>query len=99
MAAPARKQLGPIDERGRLAFVIIDRVNKISDGYSTPRTTVVAVAIAHELGHLLLGNEHSVTGIMKRYLNQADFRKVRNGQLTFTGEQAKRLRSRLNRAP
>jgi hypothetical protein len=81
------------DERGRLAFVMINRVNQIADGYSTPRPVVLALAIAHELGHLLLSREHSATGIMKAVLNQADFRNARNGDLTFTEEQAQRLRA------
>ena len=88
------------DERGRIAFVMINRVNEIADGHSAPRPVVLALAIAHELGHLLLSKEHSATGIMKAYFNQADFRKARNGQLIFTGEQGERLRVRaLSRNP
>jgi predicted transcriptional regulator len=40
------------EERGRLAFVLVNRVNKIADGYSTARSIVLGAAIAHELGHL-----------------------------------------------
>lgn len=80
------------DERGRLAFVMINRVNEIAGGYSAPRHVVLAVAIAHELGHLLLGPDHGTAGIMKPYLNQTDFRKAGNAQLTFTEAQSQRLR-------
>jgi hypothetical protein len=80
-------------ERGRLAFVIVNRVLEISDGYGAPRFVVLGVAIAHELGHLLLSNEHSATGIMKPYFNQADFRSARHGRLLFTDQQARLLRS------
>ena len=81
------------EERGRLAFVLINRVNEIADGYSTARSLVLGAAIAHELGHLLVSGEHTRTGIMKAYLNQSDFRKARNGELRFTAEQARHIRN------
>src|SRR5688572_16179290 len=58
------------EERGRLAFVLMNRVNEIADGYSTARWLVLGAAVAHELGHLLISKEHTHTGIMKAYLNQ-----------------------------
>ena len=79
-------------ERGRLAFVIVNRVHEASDRYRAPRSVVLGVAIAHELGHLLLSKEHSATGIMKPYFNQADFRRAGNGRLLFTDLQARLLR-------
>ena len=81
------------EERGRLAFVLINRVNEIADGYSTARSIVLGAAIAHELGHLLISKEHSKTGIMKAYLNQSDFRKARQGELRLTAEQARHIRN------
>jgi hypothetical protein len=81
------------EERGRLAFVLINRVNEIADGYSTARALVLGAAIAHELGHLLISTEHTNTGIMKAYLNQSDFRKARNGELHLTAEQARHIRN------
>jgi hypothetical protein len=81
------------EERGRLAFVMIKRVNEIADGYSTARSIVLGVAIAHELGHLLISKEHTETGIMKAYLNHSDFRKARQRELRFTTEQARLIRN------
>jgi hypothetical protein len=80
-------------ERGRLAFVIVNRMDEVSDGYRAQRSVVLGVAIAHELGHLLTSNEHSTTGIMKPYFNQADFRSARNGRLLFTDQQARLIRN------
>jgi len=79
-------------ERGRLAFVFINRVNAIASGYGAARFVVLGAAIAHELGHLLLSKEHTTSGIMQRYLNQADFRALREGRLLFTEIQAEMLR-------
>jgi hypothetical protein len=81
------------EERGRLAFVLMNRVNEIADGYSTARWLVLGAAIAHELGHLLISREHTNTGIMKAYLNQSDFRKARQGELRLTAEQARHIRN------
>ena len=81
------------EERGRLAFVLINRVNEIADRYSTARSIVLGAAIAHELGHLLISKEHSKTGIMKAYFNQSDFRKARQGELRLTAEQARHIRN------
>ena len=81
------------EERGRLAFVLINRVNEVADGYSTARSLVLGAAIAHELGHLLISKEHTNTGIMKAYLNQSDFRKARKGELRLTAEQARHIRN------
>lgn len=71
---------------------MINRVHEIAADYGSTRSVVLGTAIAHELGHLLLSKDHSTTGIMKPYLNQSDFRNVRNGRLVFTDEQADVIR-------
>ena len=81
------------EARGRLAFVLINRVNDIADGYSTARSLVLGAAIAHELGHLLISKEHTNTGIMKAHLNQSDFRKARKRELRLTADQARHIRN------
>ena len=81
------------EERGRLAFVLINRVNKVADGYGTARSIVLGAAIAHELGHLIISREHSKTGLMQAYLNQSDFRKARQGELRLTAEQVRHIQN------
>ena len=81
------------EERGRLAFVLINRVNKIAEGYGTAPSIVLGAAIAHELGHLLISKEHSKTGLMKAYFNQSDFRKARQRELRLTADQARHIRN------
>jgi hypothetical protein len=83
---------GTADARGRLAFVLIDRVNKVAAGYSVLPSIVLGAAIAHELGHLLISKEHTAVGIMQPHFNQPDFRSAREGRLLFTGEQAEAIR-------
>ena len=48
--------------RGHIAYVMQPRVDRIAEGYRTPRAIVLAVAVAHEVGHLLMFNSHSSTG-------------------------------------
>ena len=79
-------------ERGRLAFIFMNRVDEIASGYGAAHFVVLGAAIAHELGLLLLSKEHTTSGIMQRYLDQADFRALREGRLLFTEVQAAMLR-------
>lgn len=87
---------GGAEVRGQLAFVLINRVNEIADGYGTARSIVLGAAIAHELGHLLVSRQHTKTGIMKAYFNQSDFRKVRQAELSLTAEQARLIRNSIS---
>jgi hypothetical protein len=80
---------------GRIAYVIQPRVDRIAEGYRASRAIVLAVAIAHELGHLLMFDAHSSSGIMRPDWNQADFRKAVHGKLLFTDAQAAEMRARL----
>lgn len=57
---------------------------------------VLAIAIAHELGHALLGpDSHSDIGIMRPLLQPADFKKAQCKTPAFTPEQAERMRRRI----
>jgi hypothetical protein len=81
--------------RGHIAYVLQPRVEKIAEGYGARLWIVLAVAIAHEVGHLLMFNAHSSTGIMRAEWNQADFRQAAGGNLLFTPEQAAQMRGQL----
>jgi hypothetical protein len=81
--------------RGRIAYVLQPRVDAIADGYAAPRPIVLAAAISHEIGHLLMFNAHSATGIMRPAWNQSDFRSAVRGTLLFTPEQGAAMRARL----
>jgi hypothetical protein len=54
---------------------------------------ILGCAIAHELGHLLLGtNSHSDTGIMRPRWEPSQVRQLMMGTLLFTTEQSKLMR-------
>jgi hypothetical protein len=82
---------------GRIAYVLQPRVDKIAEGYSIPRAIVLAVVIAHEVGHMLIVNAHSSTGIMRSAWNKADFQQAAVRNLSFTRQQAEEMRARLTR--
>jgi hypothetical protein len=51
---------------GTIATVFIDRVTLLANDARLDQATVLGRAMAHEIGHLLLGsNEHSEAGIMR----------------------------------
>jgi hypothetical protein len=59
---------------------------------NVPRLLVLAYAAAHEVGHLLLGNEaHTSRGLMKERWTNDDFQAMAQGRLHFTSEQVKKL--------
>jgi hypothetical protein len=55
---------------------------------------ILGCAIAHEVGHLLLGsNSHSGSGIMQRRWERKEMRHAMTGTLLFTPEQAKLIQA------
>ena len=54
---------------------------------------ILGAAMAHEMGHILLGAGHSPMGIMKPHWNEHDLRGVAWHQLLFTPDEAKHLRT------
>jgi hypothetical protein len=78
------------------ASVFYDRVMSLAGGASAPVEILLGRAMAHEIGHLLLGaNSHSPTGIMRANWSDREFRPDACTELLFTAEQSRRMRSRL----
>ena len=77
------------------AFVFHHRVRQWAEDGHFPESVILAAVIAHELGHLLLAEQsHFPTGIMRATLAETDFKLARKGWLTFTPQQAQRIRDR-----
>ena len=58
---------------------------------------LLGYAIAHELGHLLLGsNSHSPTGLMRADWRTKDLTGIAQGGLVFSDEQAQRMKAKLS---
>jgi len=69
-----------------------------SEGAEFELPIIMGCAIAHEIGHLLMGsNGHSDTGIMQGRWRLKQIQEAMRGQLIFTVEQSKLLREEVKR--
>jgi hypothetical protein len=60
-------------------------------------STLLGYAMAHELGHLLLGtNSHSPTGLMRADWRTKDLIDMSQGGLRFSEEQARAMKAKLS---
>jgi len=80
--------------QGHASYVFYHRVQQLSNHAGLSESVVLGHIIAHELGHLVLGEgAHSDKGIMMEDLHVNDFRQAEKGRpLTFSAEQAQRMR-------
>jgi hypothetical protein len=77
---------------GRLAYIFGHRVFEVSRGYYVQPAIVLAGAMAHEIGHMLLSGGHTSTGLMRAEFNQSDFRRIATGELQLTSIEAADIR-------
>jgi Zn-dependent peptidase ImmA (M78 family) len=78
----------------------MERVQDAAAEANVPRDTVLAYAIAHEIGHLLLGdNAHTPRGVMKGNWDRKDYEAMNQRQFHFIEGQAHQLASRFGGAP
>jgi hypothetical protein len=95
--------------RGLLAYVFYNRVERVArmylntsrrrGNYDIDNVIMLAHAMAHEVGHLLLPYGHSATGLMRAEWDAQDLRLAVRGQLKFTVQQAAVIRARLSNLP
>ena len=77
---------GPV--AGGIADIFCDRVKKVAWEWGPTTSGILGEAIAHELGHLMLGPGHSPRGIMKAVWTRQDQLLVSRCQLRFLPAQA-----------
>ena len=71
--------------RGVLATVYLDRVLRLATQTAADRIALLGRAIAHELGHLLMGtNTHGTVGLMRAFWSEEDVRNGRPSDWTLT---------------
>lgn len=75
------------------ASVFYDRVMAFASVRAPDSPEILGDALAHELGHLLLGARHSSDGIMKALWTFRDLEPASRGNLRFTPEQLAALQS------
>jgi hypothetical protein len=78
---------------GSLATIYVDRVATLASRCQVEMQTLLARAVAHEIGHLLLGTTaHASTGLMRAAWSQAAIRRTDTTDWTFTTPDARALR-------
>jgi hypothetical protein len=78
-----------------VASVFYDRVHSLCQGGRAPLPVLLGRAMAHEIGHLLLGtHSHSSTGIMRARWFGEDL-SLAGAHLMFTAEQSRQIKRRL----
>jgi hypothetical protein len=78
---------------GRIAYVFVPRVERAAQRFSVSIYNLLAAAIAHELGHMLLPNGwHASNGLMAATWNPDHCRSASAGLLHFTPQTAAVIR-------
>jgi hypothetical protein len=99
---PGRKRimgvaLAASDERAVLSL-FYDAVVDVARRYLSRRDDILAVALAHEIGHVLLPPpSHTSTGVMQAGWEGDDIRHAIIGSLAFTEAQAHAIRAKAER--
>ncbi len=79
---------------GNFIYILFHRVRAMANKRDATRAQILACGIAHEIGHLLLGNgSHSREGIMNARWGPKSLRLAARGKLVFSPQQAKRMRA------
>ena len=78
-----------------VAYIFYRQVEAQARQYDYSLSMILASAIAHEVGHLLLPDgRHSPEGLMRACWTRDDFHRANQGQLRFSTEQAAQIRGR-----
>jgi len=77
-----------------LATVYVDRVASVARGAGTDLRRVLGLAIAHEIGHVLLNsNTHAASGLMRADWSRNELRRTDLAAWTFLDSEAAHVRS------
>jgi len=91
-------QYCPDSERGCVVNIFCAKIDELAWRAGGRTARILGHTMAHELGHLLLGdNAHSPSGIMRGVWLPEDLKFMRWGELTFTLRQSDQIRNSLLR--
>jgi hypothetical protein len=99
-ATPSTVGMAFLDENGEgcSADLFYEPVQQLQAESDVPISVILGHAMAHELGHLLLGaNAHSLSGLMRAHWSHEDLINMAKGNLRFSHEQSIRITNRLAR--
>jgi hypothetical protein len=83
--------------RGTLATIYLDRLDWVAADAGVPRGVLLGRAIAHEVGHLLLGtNAHADSGLMRALWSRRTLEHSRPADWLFSAAEAVLMRGALS---
>ena len=86
--------IGEDHSQGGLSFVFYERILSFAHMHHRPVAAILALAIAHEMGHVLLPvPAHTTTGLMKAEWSEDDLRYLEAGAPPFSAMQATLMRA------
>ncbi|MGH9631603.1 MAG: hypothetical protein ACRD7E_25130 [Bryobacteraceae bacterium] len=83
--------------QGKYVYILLPHVQALAEKRSLSMPLVLGHALAHEIGHALLGAGHTSESIMRSEFRPTDWGLAAKGQLLFTSNDALRLRRQLHR--
>jgi hypothetical protein len=84
----------------RVVYVFYQRIRLEAERFGVAPALVLACAMAHELGHLLMpGRGHSAAGLMRACWSRDDFQRADQGRLHFSQDQAALIREAVLDSP
>jgi hypothetical protein len=84
--------------KGCYADLFHEPIRQLQEETHVSPSVILGHAMAHELGHLLLGtNSHSSSGLMRAHWTDEDLAKASKGNLRFSQEQSLSITNRLAR--
>lgn len=87
------------DGQGCYADLFYEPIQKLQEETHATASVILGHAMAHELGHLLLGtNSHSLSGLMRAHWTREDLTNASKGNLQFSREQSLKIMSRVAHA-
>jgi hypothetical protein len=79
---------------GNVTYIVAFRVEEEARSFVQDTEIVLAAAIAHELGHLLMpGRPHTIAGVMRAALGRQEILLAAQGALAFLPVQAQLMRT------
>jgi hypothetical protein len=80
-----------------IAYIYYGRVQQMAAQHDVASTIVLAGAMSHEIGHLLLGaRAHSPDGLMRACWRRVEFHQAAERQLRFSPDEIAAIRTRLD---
>jgi hypothetical protein len=73
------------------ASIYASEIRKYEDHNGLPAGSVMAYAVTHEIGHLLLGEKHSASGIMRAVWGKLEYREMAQRWLGFSAAERQAL--------